>query len=336
MAKIGEARFDERGALACGQPGDQTGEEVKESPFYNSAVKPWQLVFRCKDAEKAKLFALYMKQACANNHVGYAQYTNVDNHFAGRYGFHYAMCSFKSILEINVDCNCDCSSLVSEIVNQAGIPVSVYMVTAEQVKIFDQTGMFDKITFKEGMKLKTGDVMWRNGHTAIITEGDPDEEGKCTIGTVTTDVNLRTGPVNLIVNFCRVDRNDGRGVRKVLYKGETAEIIGEQGNWYQLKIVGKDATWTPWATKSAIKASVVDCPKAKSGYDSSLEGRYVVKTALYLRQEAGVLTKYVTIMKKGAVVTCNGCYDTIGDIVWLKVRIGNYEGYCSSKYLVKE
>ena len=79
-------------------------------------------------------------------------------------------------------------------------------------------------------------------------------EPEVKIGTVTTAVNLRTSPINLgFLNKCKVDRNDGKGIRSVLYTGETAPIIAEKGNWYQLEIKGAVYTWTPWATKSAIK-----------------------------------------------------------------------------------
>ena len=177
MARLGHARWDENGQTANGKPGDQTKEEVMEQSFYNREDKPWGYVFRCKDREVGELIGLYMHQACANDHIGYAQYTTGSNHFAGRYGVHYALITYKTFPAIEVDCNCDCSSLVSEVINLAGIPVSVYMNTSQEIAILDATGKFEKIKYQDGMKFVTGDVLWRNGHTAIITEGDTEIPG---------------------------------------------------------------------------------------------------------------------------------------------------------------
>lgn len=78
------------------------------------------------------------------------------------------------------------------------------------------------------------------------------------LGIVQTDVNLRTAPINLgPFNKCKVDRNDGRGIRSVLYKGETVEIIGESGKWWQTRIKGEVYTWTPWIAKKTGSMEII-------------------------------------------------------------------------------
>lgn len=68
------------------------------------------------------------------------------------------------------------------------------------------------------------------------------------VGQATTAVNLRTGPgINNPV--CDIDRNDGKGVRHVLYAGERVDIISQSGNWYQTNIEGK---WQPWVCKDYV------------------------------------------------------------------------------------
>lgn len=72
------------------------------------------------------------------------------------------------------------------------------------------------------------------------------------VGQATTAVNLRIGPgVNNQV--CNIDRNDGKGVRHVLFEGEKVDIIGQSGNWYQTNIKGAKYTWQPWVCKDYIK-----------------------------------------------------------------------------------
>lgn len=79
------------------------------------------------------------------------------------------------------------------------------------------------------------------------------------IGRIRTAVNLRTSPVNLgPFNKCKVDRDDGMGIRSVLYEGETVEIIGEKGSWWQTRITGAVYTWTPWIAKKTGNFDIVE------------------------------------------------------------------------------
>lgn len=72
------------------------------------------------------------------------------------------------------------------------------------------------------------------------------------VGQAITAVNLRMGPsVNNAT--CNIDKNDGKGIRHILFEGEKVEIIGESGNWYQTNITGVVATWKPWVCKDYIK-----------------------------------------------------------------------------------
>ena len=69
------------------------------------------------------------------------------------------------------------------------------------------------------------------------------------MGEVMTAVNLRTSPKNLgILNYCNIEAPAGTPIRHTLQKGEQVTVIGENGGWWQLQIVGK-YTWTPWCAK---------------------------------------------------------------------------------------
>lgn len=72
------------------------------------------------------------------------------------------------------------------------------------------------------------------------------------VGQAITAVNLRQGPgVNYPLH--NVDRNDGKGIRHILYEGEKVNIIGERGNWYETRIQGAVAYWQPWVCKDYVK-----------------------------------------------------------------------------------
>ena len=200
MAKtyLVEAAHDERGSLAYGEPGDQTGYEVRIIDFYNDANRPWTKVFRAKQQDVLDKLALAMTQACNNNNIGYAQYGDGTTPYKDRYGLRYAIDNdtpSHTIPDVTVPCNCDCSSLVAQCCRAAGIDVPSTMRTAIEEQILMSTGYFDELQFKSESQLVKGDIMWRQGHTAIITSisKGPDPTPKW-VGKVTAYCNVYTTP----------------------------------------------------------------------------------------------------------------------------------------------
>lgn len=174
MAKIGEARYDEKGNLAFGKRGDQTGNEVSVRTFGKTGEN-WQWVFRCDDDRVAENMGEAMIQACINDNIGYAQYGNTDAD--GRYSLWDEMHKTGNILKITTPCNCDCSALVACCVTIAGIPITKFMWTANETEVLMGTKRFTKLPFVNGMTLYKGDVLLRLtpvGHTAIVVDGDSD------------------------------------------------------------------------------------------------------------------------------------------------------------------
>lgn len=78
--------------------------------------------------------------------------------------------------------------------------------------------------------------------------------------------------------------------------------------------------------------------KGADGYDEKLIGTYTVKTGLYLRRGAGGNNVVVTVLPKGAKVTCSGYYANVksSNTKWYYVAYQNYVGFCSSYYLTKD
>ena len=162
---IGNARISEFGTVN-GKRGDQTGKEVMTQPF--STGGKWEYCIRPKSATVAQKIAHAMVQACKNNNIGYSQ--------TDRTSLSAAAAKVNYDLSKVGKCNCDCSALVAVCVNAAGIHVSPYMYTGNELALLKQTGKFTVITgadqCKRGKKLRAGDILLRKGHTAIVTAGD--------------------------------------------------------------------------------------------------------------------------------------------------------------------
>lgn len=148
------------------KPGDQTGKEILIAKWYDRDGR-WDNVFRAKDPAIAEKIAKACEDACKNDNVGYNQsHPNRTSLYdeAKKVGF--------DIKKISTPCEADCSSLVSVCVNAAGISVSKGMYTGNEKAVLQKTGKFDTFTStdytKHEDKLRRGDILHGQGHTAIV------------------------------------------------------------------------------------------------------------------------------------------------------------------------
>ena len=159
--KIGHASIDERGTIQGGSSGDQSLKEVCTRDYYGS----WTAVIRPKSSADAEKIAKAMEQACANNNIGYDQGQRTTL-------WQEALKVNWNLSKITVRCECDCSSLVAVCVRCAGISISKDIYTGNQLQALKNTGKFDIFTSsdytKSSAKLKRGDILLKNGHTAIV------------------------------------------------------------------------------------------------------------------------------------------------------------------------
>ena len=227
---IGNAVGDEHGKASGGEPGNQTGKELRIQPWYKNK-KGWR-VFRPKSYEVAQKLAEDMRAACNNPNIGYDQkQRNTLYNVAQRFGF--------DCKEVNEPCECDCSSLVRVCLAYAGIMLSNFNTATEPSKLIN-SGKFDELTGIEVTDtpdyLRTGDILVTavKGHTAIVLnngdrvdprppdppEPDPD---KC---------------VEVIGKSVRVRSSDsvlGR-TQFIAHKGDTFPFIGvAPSGWYQIE-----------------------------------------------------------------------------------------------------
>ena len=161
---IGNAVCDENGKARGGQPGNQTGKELRIQQWYRNK-KEWY-VYRAKDPEVAEKLAYDMKAACENMAIGYNQAKrNTLYKIAKPVDFDCA-----KVVDL---CECDCSSLVRVCLAYAGI-VTKDFNTASERSVLLKTGKFEELTDDKYCKqcgyLKKGDILLTRtkGHSAIV------------------------------------------------------------------------------------------------------------------------------------------------------------------------
>lgn len=161
---IGSARIDENGKAKNGKAGDQKQKntpdysgEVSQQIFYKHK-KGWY-VLRFKKAAYAENAAKSMIRACNNPHIGYDQNNRLN---VLKYG-----------TDAKKDTECDCSSLVRLCVKEATGKDPGNFTTYNETSVLCATGLFDKYSYSDGMKLYTGDILVTKtqGHTVIVTYG---------------------------------------------------------------------------------------------------------------------------------------------------------------------
>ena len=236
---IGNAWCDENGKASGGEPGDQTGKELRIIPWYKNA-KGWR-VFRAKSYEVAQKLAEDMRAACNNPAIGYSQkQRNTLYNVSKSVGFDCA--------KVSEPCECDCSSLVRVCVLYAGINISNFNTASEPKRLL-ATGEFDEMigpeyTDESGW-LKTGDILVTavKGHTAIVlNNGDhvdprppepepPKPEPDKYVEVVGKSVRVRSSDSVL-----------GR-TQFIAHRGDTFPFVAvAPSGWYQIE-TGRDGSY---------------------------------------------------------------------------------------------
>lgn len=170
---IAHASKDERGKINGGAAGDQTGKEVCIRTWYN---RPWNVVIRFMVPAVREKVAYAMERAANNPHIGYDQYQrNTALTQARKVGYDPG--------KISVDCETDCSALVTLACIYAGVPEqSLYKdgnsATTTTLKArLRATGTVEVYTSKKYTAspdlLLRGDILLYEGHhVAVVVQGN--------------------------------------------------------------------------------------------------------------------------------------------------------------------
>lgn len=166
---VGSARIDERGNASGGAAGDQkqtsatndlTGEVSMQKMYFHS--KGWYIL-RPKSAAHAVKMADLMKAACNNANIGYDQ------------GNHLGIVQHGIMTAVKTEC--DCSSLVREVVKEATGKDPGNFTTANEAASLEATGLFESkrsYVSQSATPVYDGDVLVTKtkGHTVIVVSGN--------------------------------------------------------------------------------------------------------------------------------------------------------------------
>ena len=177
--KISHAKLNELGTTSGGQPGDQMGGqalnpstgplEVVTENWYMTPDNPWTAVLRPPVNMRTPMVQLALA-IVNNNNVGYDQ--------PRRDTLRQQLVAHNfDVTQIGV-CDCDCSSFIRCLCIYAGTdPGNIY--TANEYSALVAIG-FTPYTTAEYLNtpdnLIKGDVLLKNGHTAIVTSTDADPQ----------------------------------------------------------------------------------------------------------------------------------------------------------------
>lgn len=175
--RIGHASTS-RGNLAYGDQsqhinsaGYDTTGEVLFATWYLHPANGWDALIRAKDPLVAEKMAVAMEQACNNSHIGY--YMDSDHRRtldteAKKHGY--------DLSKVDVDCACDCSSLIGICIKAAGIdnslPTTSNMPSHYGAKTKHFEVLRDYIHTHTELDLKRGDVIVKEGYHTIMVVGD--------------------------------------------------------------------------------------------------------------------------------------------------------------------
>ena len=124
-----EAKIDENGKIKGGKAGDQTGKEVRITPF--SGGKKVYSVFRHPDPKVARTIAYYLGDAASNSYIGYNQNDRAS------FGIEVAKVNYEP-MNLTTPCNTDCSAFVSAGIKfafmKAGINKQVDIMTTSTLR----------------------------------------------------------------------------------------------------------------------------------------------------------------------------------------------------------
>jgi len=173
--KYGKAPNQRRTGASRTKPEGNLDGELNVTDWYGG----WSCVYRAVDPAVAEKIATFAYRAVANgNYIGYS--------WSGNYQLFDALKAKGSTDPMDVDTlvNCDCATLVGAAVYYAGIHADGLraMVTWKEDTVLMGTNAFVKMSGKElceqGKGICRGDILWREGHTAVALDNDPDYNTK--------------------------------------------------------------------------------------------------------------------------------------------------------------
>ena len=256
---ISNVSGDERGKLAGGRAGDQTGNEWKIRSWYN---RPWLCVLRHPDPAVRKELATLARAGALNDLIGYDQGTvgNSDD----RYSFWVQLkASNYDPAQIKKACETDCSAAEAAMAKAVGYRlnidklknISIYLYTGNMRAAFKAAGfqvLTDSKYLTSDAYLLEGDVLLNDGHHVATNldngskagagSGSGSESSSGSGGTTLSREPKWTGYVNADALNVRTWAGTENGTCSFspLYEGEAVEVCdtikaNTGKDWYYIR-----------------------------------------------------------------------------------------------------
>lgn len=246
MVRIGHASIDEFGFTKGGKAGDQTGKEVKISPYY---AKDWKIMLRANDDKVAERMATFVEHICKSNLVGYDQ--NERNSLRNE----LVKLRFNA-MALSTPCETDCSAFMSVAAEYAGVAMYAQYTngnaptTSNMADKFYSTGMFSVYNYKAYLTsekyLRRGDILVKPGsHTVMILDnggGQLDKPFLCK-GSKGSWVKVLQGKLNLKGYRLSLAGDFGNATEQAVISFQGEHSDARSGGLVKDGIVGP-ATWS--------------------------------------------------------------------------------------------
>ena len=292
-------------------PGKLDGE-LNVVNFYGG----WQYVFRAKNENKAEQIADFVLGAVENaKYIGYGQDSLKSD--GGKYPRTTLFDALFQMSDPNPRkvrklCNCDCSALVGCALYYAAYirnPEFRTMWTGTERKMIMETGEFieltDPLLLELGTGLKRGDILLKEGHTAVAIDSDD---------------HYDTFPV-MIDNCSKSRIRSGPGVEY-----ETMLVVNK-GEIFDAEGTALDSDGFPWYRVHFTE--IYDyIGYTSSAYATPLpQGKCTNDT--WLRKSAGTSGKQIIVIPKGAKPYFTGKKKKVGIRTWYECVYGGHQGWAS-------
>ena len=132
-------------------------------------------------------------------------------------------------------------------------------------------------------------------------------------GTLTTQVNLRSGPGT---EYSRI---------LIMNGGAKLKVYGTVGEWYKVSYNGEEG----YASKNYVKTEAVKAPEEKKETSSYEQWTGVANVSVNLRAEPE--GDILMVLQEGSEVTVTGEKGS-----WYQVQYKNYTGYAAATYIKKQ
>lgn len=292
--KCAWAAISEYGTIN-GRKGDQTGGEVRIGNWYYFGQN---VVLRCKDRAKAKKMAENIKAIANNPHVGYGQSDRLTLYNAWR------AVGWANPSKIAVDCNTDCSQLISDVCISVGYDISPTNWTGSLKTALKGTGDFQVLTAAK----------WTQS------------SDYCEVGDII--LNEQTHVIMALENGPKVK---AQKAQKKSISAVVQEVI--EGKWgvdpnrtARLKAVGYTT-----AEIAKIRDKVTAIMNEKQNHTPLKKGKVIATAGLNVRADASQYAKKLRALPYGTMVTCYGVKMN-GQDPWWKIDKTRSE-YVSARYV---